>query len=53
MFRDNLDAFTRALGVENAPLIVALSEVPWAGPDERNQFILDLTGKDVGDDSRG
>lgn len=47
MFIRNLDAFTKALGVENAPIIFALSQVPWPTDDDRNQFILDLTGVSI------
>ena len=43
----NLDAFTKALGVQNAPVIFALSQVPWPSEDDRNQFILDLTGVSI------
>ena len=44
MFIRNLAAFTDALGVENAPTIVALSTVPWSSDEERDDFIKDLTG---------
>lgn len=44
MFVRNLDAFTRALGVQNAPIVFALAQVPWPSDEERNQFIQDLTG---------
>lgn len=43
---ENLDAFTRALGVENAPTIITLSQIPWEGRDQRDAFIRDLTGRD-------
>ena len=40
----NLAAFTQALGVENAPTIFTLSKVGWKDDDQRDEFILDLTG---------
>jgi hypothetical protein len=46
-FADNLDAFTEALGVENAPTIVYLSMVPWPDPNTRNDFIFALTNRDM------
>ena len=46
-FIDNLDAFTSTLGVENAPSIVYLSLVGWPDEDTRNDFIKELTGKDL------
>lgn len=48
-FVRNLAAFTEALGVENAPTVVHLSQVPWPNDDARNQFIRELTGIDVRD----
>lgn len=47
MFVRNLDAFTRALGVQNAPIVFALAQVPWPSDDERNQFIKDFTGVSI------
>lgn len=41
---DNLDAFVKAFGVQNAPMIMAMAQVPWPSAEARNQFILDLTG---------
>ena len=46
-FIHNLDAFTEALGVENAPTIVYLSLLPWPTPDVRNDFIMELTNMDM------
>lgn len=40
----SLDAFTRALGVENAPMIVTLAQIPWDSDEQRDDFIKDLTG---------
>jgi hypothetical protein len=47
MFMRNLAAFTDALGVENAPTIFAMSQVPWPDDDARNQFIKELTNVDM------
>jgi len=47
MFIRNLAAFTDALGVQNAPTIVALSQVPWPSDDARNEFIYNLTGVSI------
>ena len=44
MFIRNLAAFTDALGVQNAPIIIALSQVPWPDDEARNNFIYSLTG---------
>ena len=47
MFVRNLDAFTQALGVQNAPIVFALAQIPWPSDDDRNQFIQDLTGVSI------
>lgn len=43
----NLDAFTQALGVENAGAIFTLARVPFADDEQRDEFIKDLTGKNL------
>lgn len=43
----NLDAFTQALGVENAPAIFTFAKVPWKDDETRDRFIKDLTGKNL------
>lgn len=40
----HLAAFTDALGVENAPTIMFMSQLPWPNDDARNEFIQELTG---------
>lgn len=40
-------AFTEALGVANAPLVVWLSLVPWQD-DDRDAFIYSMTGRRAG-----
>ena len=47
MFVRNLEAFTLALGVQNAPSVIALSQVPWPNDDLRNEFIQKLTGVSI------
>lgn len=46
MFDRNLAAFTEALGVENAPTIMAFSLLGWESDEDRNNFITALTGLD-------
>ena len=48
MFISHLAAFTEALGVENAPIIMSLATVPWPSEADRDQFITELTGKKNG-----
>ena len=43
-FVDDLDAFTRAFGIENAPMIMYFSTLPWDSGTQRDQFIQDMTG---------
>lgn len=47
MFVKNLANFTDALGVENAPIIISLSKIPWPDDTTRDSFIKDLTGIDM------
>lgn len=47
MFVKNLAAFTDALGVENAPMVMHLSMIPWRDDATRNRFIKDLTGVEM------
>jgi hypothetical protein len=47
MFIRNLAAFTDALGVENAGMIVTLSQMPWVDDNDRDQFIKYLTGRSM------
>jgi hypothetical protein len=43
----HLDAFTTAMGVENAPYIFTFAKIGWASDDQRDEFIKDLTGVDL------
>ena len=47
-FIDNVAVFTESLGVENAPLVMHLSMIPWPDTTTRDQFVKDLTGIDMG-----
>jgi hypothetical protein len=47
VFLRNLDAFTQALGVENAPTILSLSELGWPDDQTRDEFIKDIAGIDM------
>lgn len=47
MFVRNLDAFTNALGVKNAPTIIEFSLIPWPDDSTRDQFIKQLTNTDM------
>lgn len=46
-FLRNLAAFSDALGVENAPTIMFMSQVPWPSDESRNEFIKELTKMDM------
>lgn len=46
-FQDNAAAFTEAFGVQQAPMVVYLSMIPWEA-DDREQFIQSITGKKSG-----
>jgi hypothetical protein len=43
-FIRDLAAFTEALGVQNAPTVFYLAQVPWPTEQERDRFITQLTG---------
>jgi hypothetical protein len=42
-FVRDIAAFTDALGVENAPMVMYFALVPWPSDDDRNDFIKQLT----------
>ncbi len=44
---DNIDKFANSLGYQNAGIALELSMVPWKSPEERDSFILAITGSDV------
>lgn len=47
MFIKNVAAFTEAMGVENAPIIISMALVPWPDDATRDDFIKSLTGYDM------
>lgn len=47
MFVKNVAAFTDAMGVENAPIIMSMSLIPWPDDATRDDFIKTLTGYDM------
>jgi hypothetical protein len=44
---DNIDKFANSLGYQNAAIALELAMVPWKSPEERDSFIVGLTGEDV------
>ena len=41
---DNIDHFANSLGYENAGIVMQLALVPWDNPEERDNFIVAITG---------
>jgi len=46
-FFDNVDKFANSLGYQNAGIVMELAAIPWNSPEERDRFIVGLTGEDV------
>lgn len=46
-FFDHLDKFANSLGYENFPIALQLSMIPWQSPQDRDMFILTITGNEV------
>lgn len=44
---DNIDKFASSLGYQNAAIVMELSMMGWKSTDERDAFILAVTGEDV------
>jgi hypothetical protein len=44
---DNIDKFASSLGYQNAAIAMELSMVSWKSPEERDSFIMAITGEDV------
>lgn len=44
---DNIDKFSNSLGYQNAAIAMELSMVSWKSPEERDAFIMAITGEDV------
>lgn len=46
-FFDHLDKFANSLGYENFGIALSLSTVPWQSVEDRDIFIMTITGEDV------
>jgi hypothetical protein len=46
-FFDNVDKFASSLGYQNAGIVFELSMIPWESPEDRDAFIMGITGEDV------
>ena len=46
-FFDHLDKFANSLGYENFAIAIPLAMVTWQSPEDRDVFIMTLTGEDV------
>lgn len=44
---DNIDKFANSLGYQNAAIAIELAMISWKSPEERDAFILGITGEDV------
>lgn len=44
---DNIDKFASSLGYQNAAIAMELAMVSWKSPEERDAFIMAITGDDV------
>lgn len=46
-FFDHLDKFANSLGYENFAIAIPLAMVKWQSPEDRDVFIMTLTGEEV------
>jgi hypothetical protein len=46
-FFDHLDKFANSLGYENFEIAIPLAMVPWQSPEDRDTFIMAITGAEV------
>lgn len=46
-FFDNVDKFASSLGYQNAGIVFELAMIPWKSPEDRDSFIMGITGEDV------
>lgn len=46
-FFDHLDKFASSLGFENYEIAIPLAMVPWESPQDRDIFIMTITGAEV------
>lgn len=44
---DNIDKFANSLGYQNAGIAIELAMISWQSPEERDSFIMGITGEDV------
>lgn len=44
---DNIDKFANSLGYQNAGIALELAMISWKSPEERDAFIVSITGEDV------
>lgn len=44
---DNIDKFANSLGYQNAAIAMELAMISWKTPEERDSFIMGITGDDV------
>jgi hypothetical protein len=43
---DNIDKFANSLGYQNAGIVMELAMMPWKSAEERDAFIVGITGQD-------
>jgi hypothetical protein len=43
---DNIDKFANSLGYQNAGIVMELSMMSWASPEDRDAFITSITGQE-------
>ena len=46
-FFDHLDKFANSLGFENYEIAIPLAMIPWRNPNDRDAFIMSITGEEV------
>jgi hypothetical protein len=46
-FFDHLDKFANSLGYEHYAIAIPLAMIPWESPQDRDIFILTVTGNEV------
>lgn len=44
---DNIDKFANSLGYQNAAIAMELAMISWKSTEERDSFIMGITGDDV------
>ena len=46
-FFDNVDKFASSLGYQSAGIVFGLALIPWKSREDRDAFIMGVTGEDV------